>query len=424
MVVPDAVPPGRRTLVALFAAALALRIAAVMVSGPSRNEFGDAAAYVRTARVLIDTGTYPADVDPLPVFRAPGYPVFLALSTLGHPEATALDKLWNAVLGAFSVVMLALLARRMLGSRRAAVLAGGIAAVHPSFIVLSIDVKSEALFVLCLLGAAHLLLKGHDDSRGSWACWGGVLLGLAILTRPSALVFLPLLPFLALDLRGEARRRVPSLAIAACLLVVGPWTVRNALVHRAWLPVNDQMGLVLYQGNSEMNERYYRLRTRSEYEAWTRYVSAEIENGSIHALAGPPGTNPGVRSRALARAAIDWMRQDPGRTLSLLLHKAADWLRPWPSPFRWSRPVVIAVGGYNTLLGIAAVFGLYWAPRGLTVAALVVFVTTMAIHVLLLTIWRYRIVYWDPVLVIYASYGIARSSARAPGAVPSSGGRP
>jgi len=404
-------------LVALFSAALAIRIAAVVVSGPSRSDFGDAAAYVRTARVLIDTGTYPAHVDPLPVFRAPGYPVFLVLSTVGNPESIAIDKLWNAVLGALSVAMLALLARRVLGSGRAAVLAGGIAAVHPSFIVLSKDVQSEGLFVLCLLGAAHLFLKAHDESRGTCALWGGAILGLAILTRPSALVFLPLLPFMALDLRGKARMKVSSLAIAACLLVVGPWTLRNAFVYHAWLPVNDQMGLVLYQGNSEMNERYYRLRTRSEYEAWTRYVSAEIETGSIHALAGPPGTNPGVRSRALARAAVDWMRQDPGRTLSLLGHKAADWLRPWPSPFRWSQSVVIAVGAYNTLLGIAAVFGLYWAPRrGLTVAALVVLVTTMAIHVLLLTIWRYRIVYWDPVLVIYASCGIARLSARAPGA--------
>jgi hypothetical protein len=137
------------------------------------------------------------------------------------------------------------------------------------------------------------------------------------------------------------------------------------------------------------------------------------------------GTNPGVRSRALARAALDWMRQHPGRTLSLLGHKAADWLRPWPSLFRWSEPVVIAVGAYNTLLGIAALSGLFRAPRrGLTVAALVVLGATMAIHMLLLTIWRYRIVYWDPILVIYASCGIASLSARESGAMPSSGGRP
>jgi hypothetical protein len=32
---------------------------------------------------------------------------------------------------------------------------------------------------------------------------------------------------------------------------------------------------------------------------------------------------------------------------------------------------------------------------------------TMAVHVALLVVWRYRVPYWDPVLLLYGAFGAA-----------------
>lgn len=397
----------RRRLAVLFGIALALRLLVVLASGPSRSDFGDAAAYIRTSRALLDTHAYPADVDPLPVFRAPGYPVFLAISTMGHPEALAIDKVWNALLGALTVPLLALLAGAAFRSERAATLSGAIAAVHPSFLVLAKDVQSEALFVLFFVAAALLLLAAWDTSRVALAFAAGASLGFAILTRPSALLLLVLVPLLLAARRTPFTSRLVCAAVLACVAVVVPWTVRNRLAYREWIPVSDQLGFALYLGNSELNERYYQLRSRGDYESWSDEVNADVERGRIRMLAGPPGTNPGTRSRALTNAALVWIHEHPRRTIRLLLHKAADWARPWPSPFGWPAAVVIAVGTYNSLLYVAAALGLWAAPRrGIAAAAVLVLLGTMAAHVALMVTWRYRIVYWDPVIVLFTSYGL------------------
>jgi 4-amino-4-deoxy-L-arabinose transferase-like glycosyltransferase len=279
--------------------------------------------------------------------------------------------------------------------------------MHPSFIVLAKDVQSEALFMLLLLASALFLLSSWDTSRVALAVAAGTTLGLAILTRPSALLLLLLVPVLLVARRTPSAPRVVAAAVLTSVAVVMPWTVRNRLAYGAWIPVSDQLGLVLYQGNSEMNERYYRLRSRGDYEQWAGELNADVDRGRIRALAGPPGTNPEVRSRAFTNAALEWIREHPRRAVRLFLHKAADWVRPWPSPFGWPAAVVIAVGIYNSLLCAAAAGGLCAAPRrGIAAAALLILLGTMAAHVVLLAIWRYRIVYWDPVLVLFASYGL------------------
>src|SRR5438874_1509496 len=99
----------RREKAALFALALAARVAAIAALGFGRWRFGDSIAYVRAARALWRTGTYPDHTD-LFLFRPPGYPLFLALSTAGHPAAIAYDKIVNAMLGAAAVVVLASIA--------------------------------------------------------------------------------------------------------------------------------------------------------------------------------------------------------------------------------------------------------------------------------------------------------------------------
>ena len=67
------------------------------------------------------------------------------------------------------------------------------------------------------------------------------------------------------------------------------------------------------------------------------------------------------------------------------------------------------MGAFYTALTVLAALGLVQAPRpGVRCFSLVFLALTMAAHVALIVVWRYRIPYWDPVLLLYAVPGAAQ----------------
>ena len=72
---------------------------------------------------------------------------------------------------------------------------------------------------------------------------------------------------------------------------------------------------------------------------------------------------------------------------------------PWPP---WS---VWAVGVVYTAVTLLAVAGFFFAPRpGVRLFALAYLALTMAVHVAVIVVWRYRVAYWDPVFLLYGVF--------------------
>ena len=98
------------------------------------------------------------------------------------------------------------------------------------------------------------------------AAVAGLLWGLATLTRELALYLVPIAALWMLRPRAEtAARKVRAAAPAeaaaggrpprSCwltVLTVAPWTIRNAIVFRAFIPVSTMGGLNLWQGNTTL----------------------------------------------------------------------------------------------------------------------------------------------------------------------------
>lgn len=75
----------------------------------------------------------------------------------------------------------------------------------------------------------------------------------------------------------------------------------------------------------------------------------------------------------------------------------------------WPRSVVIAVSAFGAAVSLLALVGLATARRrGAAVFATAFLLATLTVHVLLIVVWRYRIPYWDPVLLLYAVPGGAK----------------
>lgn len=413
MTLPAVPRLGRRCCALIFLLAFAVRVAAIAAAGFSTLRFGDARAYLFAARQLVATGNYPLATEPF-YFRAPGYPVFLAAATLGNPDRIALAKVANAALGALAAVLLALLAAALFRRRGVAVAAGLAAALHPGFVYLSTDIQSEPLFLLLLVGAGWLFLAASDRPSSSLAFAAGVAVGLAALTRPSALALAPFFasPFADRRYPPRARAHLAASGLLGLALTVAPWTLRNAVVYRELVPVNDAWGSNFYQGNSDWMVRFYRLENLEQYRSWSAAMFSDLERRTREIEAEAPGS-PSAKSRFFLRRTLEERRGNPAAWARLLLRKAWDWLRPYPNPLFWPAWVVLSVGAIYVAGTLLAVLGLAAAARpGVRLFVLAYLALTMAGHVALIVVWRYRIPYWDPVLILYGVFGAARLTDR------------
>lgn len=393
-------------MVLLFLLALAVRVAAAGIVGFSTLRFGDARAYLLAARTMVTQGRYPDRTDVF-FFRAPGYPAFLAAATLGNPDRIALAKLSNVVLGSFPPLLLAALSARLFRRRRVAMATGIAAALNPAFILLAADVQSETLFLLLLLVFAYLLLAAADRPSTTLALGAGGALALGALTRPSALVLAPLLLAPLFDRRYpfRARTHLAGSALFGFFLLLAPWTLRNAIVFREFIPINDAGGNAFYQGNSDWNVRFYGVRTREEYIRWMREFDRDMRD-QTEALDRAGRTSPTERSRYFFRKALSERMGDPAGWARLFLLKTWDWLRPYPRPWYWPAWIVIGLGAFYVALTVLAAVGWLTAERrGVALFALAVLVISMAVHVILIVVWRYRMPYWDPILLLYGARG-------------------
>jgi hypothetical protein len=389
-----------------------VRLAAVAAAGISTPRFGDWDAFASGARSLAHDGSYPDRTTDL-FFEAPGYPFFLAVATLGHPESIALDKLVSAAAGAFVAPLLAVVSLALFASRPLALWTGVAGALHPPFALFSSDIQSEALFIPLLLGAGALLLAAADRGSTRLAALSGAVLAAAALTRPAALALSPLLLAVLADRRSPTatRRRMAFAAVAGLLAALAPWTIRNARHFRELLPISDGLGCTFFDGNSVWANRIYALKDRSQVAPMNAAMHAD-RVARLAARGIVPGTeafrSPTRRSRALVEAALDDRRADPAGTLRLLARKTWHWLRPYPTLF-WGWPIVLSAALLYLFLYAAAATGMVTAARrGPVWFSLAVMAVAMGVHVAILVLWRYRVPFCDPILLLYAIPGVAR----------------
>ncbi|HXX70205.1 MAG TPA: glycosyltransferase family 39 protein [Polyangiaceae bacterium] len=235
----------------LFVVALAVRLAAALVW--SGEPVWDGHYYDFGARRIADGFGYSDDrtvagrVVWHPWCHYPvGYSAFLSLfyRVLGAGHVVA--GVANALVGAALAVATWALARHALSSARARV-AGAIVALHPGLVLYAALVMSEPLAALLTIAAFWVAVRDARPGRG--VALGALVLGVAALVRPQALLCAPLL---ALVERGASLARRGRTLVGACalaLLPVLPWTARNCRVMDGCALVSTNAGWNLAIGS-------------------------------------------------------------------------------------------------------------------------------------------------------------------------------
>ncbi len=230
-------------------------------------------------------------------------------ATGGPPQADATllreIRIIQAALGGALVWLVAWLATRASGPKAGAA-AGWLAAVYPPLVWTPAYIWSETLFsVLALACVAVLALEPRR--RGLYLA-AGALAGLAVLTRPAMLFFLPLA---ALWLAWKRQWLGVALLSVACALVVLPWTARNVREYGRFVLVASEGGITFWTGNHPL-----------AIGEGDLAANPQLKRENVALRARHPGLTPEELEPLYYRDALRFIREQPVAWAGLMMRKA------------------------------------------------------------------------------------------------------
>ncbi|NND75579.1 MAG: hypothetical protein HKN44_11295 [Ilumatobacter sp.] len=255
-----------RFRIATLAAALtgvAVRIFYVLTAVRDRIELGgDARTYHLLGKALADGRGYIrateffADGNVVPTAEfPPAYPALLAVLDVVGLDGPLDQRLAGALLGGVTVVVIGLLGEAVAG-RTVGVVAAWIAALYPQLVVFDGSLLSEGPYALLIATALLAVLQARradDPQRWRWWALASLAIGIAVMTRSEAFLLLPLLVIPASRVRDDPRAWARTAVVAATgtLVLVGAWTIRNAVTLGHFLPLTNNSGTLIAGANCD-----------------------------------------------------------------------------------------------------------------------------------------------------------------------------
>lgn len=244
----------RRDLLAVAAVALLVRVAVVAWAAHRFAPTGDGHFYhVIAQRIAAGQGytwLWPDGVVTYAAHYPVGYPAMIGLVywLIGPRPWGAM--LLNGVLGVLGTVAVHRLALEV-GTRRGALLAALVAALHPALVAYVPALMTEGATAWLLVIAAALVLQARSKQGGVHAALlvgASAVLALAALIRPQSLMFVPVFGWLSAGAHRAWKQRLRNAlgALAVVAVLCAPWVVRNRVrMDHAALSFNGGWNLLI-----------------------------------------------------------------------------------------------------------------------------------------------------------------------------------
>ncbi|MFO0877262.1 MAG: glycosyltransferase family 39 protein [Gemmataceae bacterium] len=285
-------------------------------------------------------------------FRAPGYPFFLAgVYSLAGEKPLAVY-FAQCLLGGLTCVLAWALGTQLLDERGGQIV-GWLTVTYVPHAWFATVFCSENLFTPLLALCTLIVLRAWSWSSPTYALLAGLVLGLAVLTRPFALLLVPLWGLFLL--RSWRVQPLRALVMAGLLgvgtaAVVVPWMWRNYQVHQEIVLVATNGGSTFYGGNNPL--------VIEQWRYWGNWVSTTELPGRTEIEAAPTEV---LHDRIEWRLGKEWVRDHPGHalaTLPLKLTRFFVWLPDFDGGSWWY--LILRIVTWVPYLGLLLV-GLYLA---------------------------------------------------------------
>lgn len=181
----------------------------------------------------------------------PLYPVFLGICYAAGGMNTPAYFIPQAILGSLGCLLIYLLGKEIFG-RKTAITAGIAAAVYPDLVLWTCVIGPETLFIFWLALGFLFLVKGNALKNIYLVYAGGIVFGLACLTRITLIPFIPALfiweaLFFSPD-RG-LNFKIAFFTVLIIILFLFPWAARNYIVFGEFTPFTSETKAVLWSTN-------------------------------------------------------------------------------------------------------------------------------------------------------------------------------
>ena len=307
-------------------------------------------------------GPTSAQSPPFPFLLASMYEIFGSVDSNGqfikpHEENAYIAILViNALAGAGLVLLTYQMTRTLGGTALAGLIAAGLVAIWPSQIYAARFVQAIALITCGLVGMITLYYRGTRNNKpGAWVGYS-FLAALVTLIEP---VFLPGLllsgglMFVSRNLSWNARFRNLGILAFAILSVIGPWTLRNAIVHSSivdgkmdyrLIPIKGSFWVNMWKGNNDYATGTDRMKLTASEEAVARkkLAAGDLDEWDTHHLyemldpsqrARLENHPEAEREEVFKDIALTWIKANPHRyvelcEIRLLKTLTIDWDNP------------------------------------------------------------------------------------------------
>ncbi len=336
--------------------------------------------------------------------RVPLYPLFLALiyRTCGHSFGAV--RVFQIFLVALTAVI-GYLAVRLIFKGKLAFLSLFLIGVWPPLIVFSTRIMSEVLntFLLSLSILCLVMLVRRRSIMLAFI--SGLLIGITTLCKATTAIF-PIFVFLFLILAYRSKKEAlyyGLILILGVAIAISPWTIRNYLQFKSFIPVQLGVSPALWVG-TDISEGG---RWQGEDKMLHREFSKALRDDHLYV------------EKFYFSKAIENIKENPAGYLILLVKKVGGfWRRPSVGEVEKFGLKKILIRGSNYLLHyLVIVFGILGSilvvKRKILLAyplILIIFYYTL-MYALLFAEPRYHIPVL-PMLIILAIYGFSRTLAR------------
>ena len=366
--------------------------------------------------------------------RTPLFPLLGAvLFHLPCPVMTS-ARFVSLVLSLLAIFCVFLLGRELAG-RACGLWSAFLFAVYPYSLYYSASWSTENLFLVCLALSLLFLLKAL---RSNWKAlpWCGLFLGLAALTRPTAVllpaVFAVLLWFrftAAGSLKWRMRdlkilRRIPGglmkwfgVFLLVFVLVLLPWMYRNRQAAGSWNPATYYDGYIFWLSFSRIMTESYRTLDTPEYADHTQKVWNEEHEFHLGELRRLGITDFLAAAEQWRKWGWERIRNSPRTALDLIGQRFLHYWRMCPNLIILRPWQILLIRVYFSVLFVSALFGVYLLRRRTELLIPVLpILFGMVISIPFLFVLRFRFPFFAPYVCILAgaawSWGVRNLSKR------------